>query len=569
MKWVFEIYPKKARYITATVVAMLGDILDIIPPILLGTMVDLFINNGFTHHVIPLAVSVLAFTLLSANLAYFGANASGYWRQDFTDRLKRKCYEKLNLLDQSFYNKTGVGELNTIMTSDQNQIGHVVHWIIRSTIIDILRFFVVFIYLCFINVPLSILILLPAPIIAFLSIKHMKKMEPLYDERRQERSNLNNYIQENIEGNKVVKSFASEKYEIDKFGKKNGLLKNKNLRVKYENINYDSKIIFLSEIMEVLLLLFGGYLLMQGSITVGDILIFSSLLWILKMPFLNIGDTISEFQEFKISKDRIQRLLDAPIDVKNNGKLSLDYDEQEIIFKDVDVAFDERYALKKINIKIEPGKTVACIGQVGSGKSTIARLVLRFIDPTKGKVYIGDNNIKKYTLESLRKNIGYVSQTPFLFSDTIRNNVNYGNTELSEEEIISCLKKAKADYVFKYPDGLDTIIGENGVSLSGGEKQRLSLARALAVKPKILILDDITSALDIETEIEVTKNIENLDYDATKIIIAQKIFSVKNADLILVFKDGKIVEQGTHTELLKLNGEYKNIYNIQKESYED
>lgn len=234
-----------------------------------------------------------------------------------------------------------------------------------------------------------------------------------------------------------------------------------------------------------------------------------------------------------------------------------------IKFDNVEFKIDEKQVLSNINLELEKGKTYAFIGEVGSGKSSIGRLILRIIDVTTGNIFINNCAINDYTIKSIRDKISYVSQTPFLFSDTIKNNVDFGNENLTDDEINHFLKLAKADYVHNLEDGIQTIIGENGISLSGGEKQRLSLARALAKKPELLILDDITSALDYESELEVTKNINNLEYECTKIIIAQKIISVKNADKIFVLKQGNIINEGTHKELLETSDIYKEIYDIQ------
>lgn len=234
-----------------------------------------------------------------------------------------------------------------------------------------------------------------------------------------------------------------------------------------------------------------------------------------------------------------------------------------IKFENVNFKIDEKQVLSNINLNLQKGKTYAFIGEVGSGKSSIGRLILRIIDLTQGNIFVNNCNIEDYTIKSIRDKISYVSQTPFLFSDTIKNNVNFGNENLTDDEIKYYLKLAKADYVQKLEDGIYTIIGENGISLSGGEKQRLSLARAIAKKPELLILDDITSALDYESELEVTKNINNLEYECTKIIIAQKIISVKNADKIFVLKHGSIINEGTHEELLNSCNMYKEIYDIQ------
>ncbi len=245
------------------------------------------------------------------------------------------------------------------------------------------------------------------------------------------------------------------------------------------------------------------------------------------------------------------------MELKNFGQIDA------IKFDNVSFEIDEKQVLSNINLELEKGKTYAFIGEVGSGKSSIGRLILRIIDVSKGNIFINNCDINDYTIYSIRDKIAYVSQTPFLFSDTIKNNVNFGNLELTNDEINHFLKLAKADYVHNLENGIQTIIGENGISLSGGEKQRLSLARALAKKPELLILDDITSALDYESELEVTKNINNLEYECTKIIIAQKIISVKNADKIFVLKQGNIINEGTHKELLKTSDMYKEIYDIQ------
>ena len=273
-------------------------------------------------------------------------------------------------------------------------------------------------------------------------------------------------------------------------------------------------------------------------------------------------DYMNDFQYFKISTQKVKSLFNLKLSQNDNGVLNLENIET-IKFNNVNFHIDNKKILSNINFEIEKGKTYAFIGEVGSGKSSIGKLILRIIDTTEGDILINNVDINDYTIFSLRNKIAYVSQTPFLFSDTIKNNVNFGNIDLDDSEIEHYLKLAKADYVNQLESGIETVIGENGISLSGGEKQRLSLARALAKKPELLILDDITSALDYESELEVTNNINNLDYDCTKIIIAQKIVSVKNADKIFVLKSGKIIKQGTHEELLKNCDIYKEIYDIQ------
>lgn len=425
------------------------------------------------------------------------------------------------------------------------------------------------IYCLTINPVLILIIMLPTPIIAVLSHKYIKQSKQLYIDQRDELSKLNGYIQENIEGNKLVKNFGTEEKEIENFKKKNNNLKRKNLKIKNENINYNNKIQFLSYCMQILLILFGGLFVIKGYTTLGNFVIINSFMGRIRYPFIEMSAFINDWQQFKISLSRIQKLLSSKNNIEDNGILKLERIKNNIIFENIGLKIDNKDILKNISFNMEANRTYAIIGEIGSGKSTIGKLILRLINSSYGKIKIDKHNIENYTLKTLRDNIGYVSQVPFLFSDTIFNNITFGNDKLSKEDVIKYLKLAKADYVFELPDSIYTVIGENGVSLSGGEKQRLSLARALAKEPSLLILDDITSALDYETEIEVTNNINSLNYKCTKLIIAQKIISVKKADRIYVMKDGKIIENGTHSELLKLNGLYKEIYDIQTKNLEE
>ena len=405
-------------------------------------------------------------------------------------------------------------------------------------------------------------------IIAFISSKHIKNSKNLYTEQRESLSDLNSYIQENIEGNRLVKTFGTEQKEIDEFKTKNRKVKNKNMNIQNVNIDYNNKVTFLSYCMQLLLVIFGGIFVIEGNTTIGEFIIINSFISTIKRPFIELSGFINEWQQFKVSVSKVRKLLETEPKIKNIGNLELD-NWNDITFDNVSAKYENKQVVKNINLNFKPNKTYAFIGEIGSGKSTIGKLLLRLVETSNGKITINGIPIYDYTLESLRKNIGYVSQTPFLFSDTIANNVSFGNENLTKEEIINYLELVKADYVFNLPYNIDTIIGENGVSLSGGEKQRLSLARAIAKKPSILILDDITSALDFETELDVTNNINNMKYECTKIIIAQKILSVKNADTIFVMSNGKIAECGSHGELLQKNGIYKEIYDIQTNSMEE
>lgn len=570
MRWVLKFIKEyNFKYWIANIMIVLGGgISKVFPVILLGEIIDKGIYQNNFSSIPYMFITSISMYFIGRMLTYFGILIIDNVRFKLAHKLKVECYKKLNELDQLFYQENSLGELNTRLTTDVNIIHHNVCFVIKQSMSMLTTCILAIIYCLYINPILTLIILIPTPIIAFISSKHIKNSKNLYTEQRESLSDLNSYIQENIEGNRLVKTFGTEQKEIDEFKTKNRKVKNKNMNIQNVNIDYNNKVTFLSYCMQLLLVIFGGIFVIEGNTTIGEFIIINSFISTIKRPFIELSGFINEWQQFKVSVSKVRKLLETEPKIKNIGNLEVD-NWNDITFDNVSAKYENKQVVKNINLNIKPNKTYAFIGEIGSGKSTIGKLLLRLVETSNGKITINGIPIHDYTLESLRKNIGYVSQTPFLFSDTIANNVSFGNENLTKEEIINYLELVKADYVFNLPYNIDTIIGENGVSLSGGEKQRLSLARAIAKKPSILILDDITSALDFETELEVTNNINNMKYECTKIIIAQKILSVKNADTIFVMSNGKIAECGSHGELLQKNGIYKEIYDIQTNSMEE
>lgn len=563
MKWVLNFDKNnKLKYIFYNFLIVFGDVLMIFPAILMGKIVDKGLLGGNRDIIIPLAIITIIIVIFGTISAYIGVLLLDTWGFRLSKKLRIAMYKKLNILDSEFFNKNPLGEITTIF-SDTYKIRHNMCFTIKTVIAATLRFLGALIYCFIISPKLTLIISIPLPLLFYYSNKYLKESKKNYQDKREYLSKFNNFIQENIDSNRLVKNYGTEKEEIAKFKKKNRTLKNKNLKIRYKFINYIITTTALNEFICALLVFFGFLFVMNKEITIGEWLVFDSLLWFLKTPFENASTLMDNWQNFKVALDKVKWILSQEPSIKD-GKLLINQEQLEIEFKNVSLKYDNDYILKDFNMHILPGKTYALIGKFGSGKSTIARLLLRLEDVTSGEILINGINIKEYKLSSLREEFGYVTQTPFLFSDSIKNNINFGNLKLSEEEIIKYIKLAKADYIFKLKNGIEEVIGEGGVDLSGGEKQRLSLARTLATNPKLLILDDITSALDFETELEVTNNINNLNYDSTKIIIAQKILSVKNADEIFVLENGKIIEQGSHKTLLKNNKTYKEIYDIQK-----
>lgn len=564
MKWVLNQNKNlKSCWILFNASLIIFDSLSIIPSILIGYMIDDGLKNQNFTFVIGLGIFLILFVIIRTLGSYTAVIKLDNTCFKMASNIKRKCYQKLNQLDNSFYQTKQQGELMTIIGSDIDEIRRHGRWTFKTVMHILLRFIGSFAFCLYLHPLLTLFLLIPTPFILISVTLFKKKTKPLYRERRKQLADLNNYIQDNIEGNKVVKAFASEEKEIKEMNVKNRSYMKQNIHINDTRTFYFSFVEFFTKSMTIIFIVAGGYFLMEGSLSIGSFIIFQTLLSDIKNPFLRMGEIIDRIQNFTISKERVKELLDTEPKIKNNGKVILPSLDVPIIFQDVTVMFDQNIIMENINLTINPGETIAFIGPTGSGKSSIANLILQFIEPTKGTILIGNTNIKDINTTWLRKQIGYVTQQPFLFSDTIKNNICYGNDSLTQEEIEEIATTSQLNYVEKLEDNYETIIGERGVGLSGGEKQRLSLARSLAVKPKLLILDDITSALDIETEQMITNSIKKLDHPCTKIIIAQKIVSVKEANQIYVISDHKVLEYGTHDELLKNKKYYYEIYKIQ------
>lgn len=566
MYWILKNYMKnieKLKYFSALCVNVFGDVLSRIwPAIFIGMIIDEgLMKNNYNAIISNFLLSITTF-VGGITLAYIGVVFMNKVTYRINSRIGKAIYNKINFMDNEYYRNTTIGEMNTLLQNDLKNITKVFNHDVKQFIGEIITSIFSIFYCMKINIPLTIVFILFIPLYLIIIVTFNKKTKIMYEIERKKASKLNQYLQENIEANKLIKNLGTEEKEIENFNKINTDYVNHKIKINYKMYNYMEIMKLLSEIAWITLIAIGGLLIMQGNITIGEFLIFNSLIYRIASPIYNLIEYANDWRYFEVSTHKIKLLMETEPKQKDDGTEVLNNIEN-IKFNNVNVKIPEKDILKNINLNLEANKTYAFIGEVGSGKSTIGKLILRLIDASNGEILINNKNIQNYTIKSIREKIGYVSQTPFLFSDTIKNNVNFGNLELSDKEIQHYLKLAKADYVENLEDGIHTIIGENGVNLSGGEKQRLSLARALAIKPQILILDDITSALDYETELEVANNINNLDYKCMKIIIAQKIISIKNADKIFVVNSNEIIAEGTHEELLNRCNMYKEIYEIQ------
>lgn len=576
VKWVWsQMKGFKKRYMIYLFLAMVPQVLMMLNPMITQEIVDgvLYKIPEFEGNMEPLIrklvwlVSLMiGCTVLRTAIRYFSMIGIEDCGQRFLYEIKKKIYGKLQRQDRAFYKAHQTGDLMTRVTGDAEMGKHGIVHLVRGFLECIILYVASTMYMFTQDVVLTLALMAVTPFIFIVTYRFAKAAHPYYVTLREKLSKLNSNAQENIEGNRIVKAFTREEYEKNKFEKKNRDFRNANLEASFVWLRYFPAIEGFSQALPLIVLFLGGYFLMTGRITSGVFLAFNSLCWTLAAPMRTLGMLLNDTQRFYASIDKVIELFEAEPSIKNKeGELvNKERLEGKVEFKNVSVKLEHDDILEDINLTINPGETVAIMGATGSGKTTLINCISRFIDVTGGQLLLDGIDVRDYNLDTLRRNIGVANQDVFLFSDTIDNNIAFGNSKMKRRQIERFARRAKADFIWSMDDGFDTMIGERGTGLSGGQKQRLALARALAVKPPILILDDTTSAVDMETETSIQENLETLDYTCTKIIIAQRVFSARTADKIVIMDKGQIVECGTQEELLRKNGYFAEIYLLQK-----
>ncbi len=486
--------------------------------------------------------------------------------------LRNELYEKLQYLPFKYYDNAKTGDLMSRLTSDVEGFRFFLSFgfaeLLRFILLVSVSFSVMFYY----SPALTFVTLATIPFLAFAVYRFDKRVHPAFRGIRKSMGKLNTRLQENISGINTVKSLSREEFEIDRFNVSNADYKDKYLFTSDIWAKFFPFMEVLGNASIVLMLGYGGYLVIDNQMDLGELVAFYSLLGYIMWPIMNLGFTVNMFSQAKASGERLLEILDAPNDIKEIPEaIHADRLDGEVEFRNVTLKYagDHHPALSDISFHVYPGKTIGLIGGTGSGKTSITQLITRFYEPIEGEILVDGRNVNQYTLKSLRHNIGFVLQEPFLFSSSIKANISYGKPEATMEEIMEAAKRAQAhDFISELPDGYDTILGERGLGLSGGQKQRISIARAICLDPSILILDDATSAVDMETEFEIQKALKEVMKDRTTFIIAHRISSLKHADEILVLDEGRIVERGRHEDLIKNNGPYKRIFEIQYKDQE-
>lgn len=557
--------------------SVLYNVLQLTVPFFSSKIVDLFLSGENAAYnrannldlFYKLLIGMIGITLFRVVVVYLDCMAYEYVSQSALYRIRNYLYDKIQRQDMKFYSVYRTGDLMTRVTGDLDAVRHMIAWVIRAIIESFSLYFATAIYLTILNWKLALSVLLISPVIFFIIYKFRKMIAPKHQLLREKFAGMNTYAQENISGNRVVKAFAREDYEIEKFDSSNRDYMETNKATQKTWLKFFPYVETCANLLSVVLLLVGGIFMINGGLTMGGYVAFSGLIWAIANPMRQMGNIMNEFQRFDAASTKVMEIYFSEPDIVDKED-SIEHPEPfrgKIEFKHVSFMYEDGKlpVLRDVSFVAEPGQTVAIMGETGCGKTSLIQMIPRFYEPTEGEVLVDDVSVSDYKLEDLRKHIGLATQDVLLYSDSIEGNISYGNPHLAYEKIIKFAKFASAaDFISKMPDGYDTVVGERGVGLSGGQKQRISLARALAIEPSILILDDTTSAVDMETEKEIQQSLRELDFPCTKLIIAQRISTTKSADKILILQNGRITEEGTHEELIARKGYYYELVKLQR-----
>ena len=566
VKWVFSFLKKYRKRMAAGLLMTTGiAMLTIVNPYISGVIVDDVIGGG-QRQLLPVMIACLIGVTLVRGLLRFSSQIMfESSSQGVLYSMRDTVYRKLLQEDFNFYNRNRTGDLMSRQTGDMEAIRHFISYVIYAVYENILLLAFALTMIFTVNVKLALCMLVVLPFTALTTFRQSKRVRPAFLRIRQQFSSLNTFVQENISGNRVVKAFAKEDFEIEKFNKENDGYRDAELNASATWKKYVPIFEFLSNILTVVLMLYGGYMVIDGEITIGNMVTVNGYLWMLTMPLRMAGWWVNDIHRFTTSAEKIYKTYSEEPDIKKPCRpVERKHFNGDVEFKDVSYRAENTDIISNISFRVKAGQTVGIIGSTGSGKSTIMNLLGRFYDTTTGSVFVDGVNVRDLDLYELRDNIGIAMQDVFLFSDTIEGNIAYGRPNCSFEEVKKAAKMADANlFIQNMPEGYDTIVGERGVGLSGGQKQRISLARALVKDPAILILDDTTSAVDMETESYIQDQLKKIEKDCTIFIIAYRISSIKDADMILVMDKGRIVERGTHDELVAAGGYYAEAFRHQ------
>lgn len=566
-KFISYYKPHKKLFFMDMFFAFLISAIDLIFPMVSREIMNNVIPNKQLDLLIKwsIVLAILSIIRYISNyiVSYWGHVLGVYIEYD----MRRELFTHLQTLPFSYYDNTKTGHIMSRLVNDLRDVVELAHHGPEDIFISIVMLIGSFIMLLKVEWRLTLIVFSFIPIILWFTASKRIKMENSFRKLRRKLSNINAYLENSISGIRVVKAFANERYEIEKFNETNDEYKEARKETYKSMAEFLSGINIATNMLNLVVISFGGYFAYRELITIGDLLAYTLYISYFMEPIRRMANLMQQLQEGMTGFERFVEVMNIKSDiVDKEDAIELKDVKGHIQFKDVSFSYNNggKQVLKDINIEIKPGKTVALVGPSGAGKTTLCHLIPRFYDIDSGSILIDGIDIRDIKLASLRQNIGIVQQDVFLFTGTIKENIAYGDPTKTDEEIVQAAKRAKIhDFIMTLPNGYDTHIGEKGVKLSGGQKQRISIARLFLKNPPILILDEATSALDNQTEILIQQSLEELAKGRTTLVIAHRLSTIKNADEILVLTNNGIEERGSHEELLAKGGIYKELYESQ------
>lgn len=566
IRWFLSFLKKyRVRMIVGLILVFITALLVLINPQISGMIVDEVIEGQHYEKLGILLLIMIGVTLVRSLLRFTFLMCFESSSQGLVYDMREEAYRKLMKEDFNFFNKNRTGDLMSRQTGDMDAVRHMVSHVIYFSFENILVFLMALVMIFSVNVKMALCMLIVLPFTLAVKLSQRRHIKPAFDRVRDCFSSLNAFAQETIAGNRVVKAFAKEDYELEKFDRENDGYRDAQLNAASIWMKYIPMFEILSQCLTIILMIMGGFMVIDGEMTIGNMVTVNGYLWMLNSPLRQAGWIINDLQRFLTAIEKIYKVYTTEPDIKQPEhvveKRKL---KGSVTFDHVNYYTNDDTVLKDISFHVEPGQTVGIIGATGSGKSSLINLICRFYDVNQGRVLVDDIDVRNLNLQTLRGNIGIAMQDVFLFSDTIEGNIAYGNPDCTFEQVQAAAKIANADeFIREMPEGYDTIIGERGVGLSGGQKQRISLARAILKDPSIIILDDTTSAIDMETESMIQNELKKISDERTVFIIAHRISSIIHADQILVLDNGRLVERGTHEQLLAKKGYYSTVFHHQ------
>lgn len=566
IRWFLSFLKKyRVRMIVGLILVFITSLFVLINPQISGMIVDEVIEGQHYEKLGILLLIMIGVTLVRSLLRFTFLMCFESSSQGLVYDMREEAYRKLMKEDFNFFNKNRTGDLMSRQTGDMDAVRHMVSHVIYFSFENILVFLMALVMIFSVNVKMALCMLIVLPFTLAVTLSQRRHIKPAFDRVRDCFSSLNAFAQETIAGNRVVKAFAKEDYELEKFDRENDGYRDAQLNAASIWMKYIPMFEVLSQCLTIILMIMGGFMVIDGEMTIGNMVTVNGYLWMLNSPLRQAGWIINDLQRFLTAIEKIYKVYTTEPDIKQPEhvveKRKL---KGSVTFDHVNYYTNDDTVLKDISFHVEPGQTVGIIGATGSGKSSLVNLICRFYDVNQGRVLVDDIDVRNLNLQTLRGNIGIAMQDVFLFSDTIEGNIAYGNPDCTFEQVQAAAKIANADeFIREMPEGYDTINGERGVGLSGGQKQRISLARAILKDPSIIILDDTTSAIDMETESMIQNELKKISDERTVFIIAHRISSIIHADQILVLDNGRLVERGTHEQLLAKKGYYSTVFHHQ------